>query len=69
MAQKILVIDDDTDICLLLRRFLTKNGFEVAIAHTGVSGLALLEEFRPHLVLTDFRLGDIDGETILMRIK
>lgn len=69
MAQKILVIDDDTDICLLLRRFLTKNGFEVAIAHSGVSGLALLEEFRPHLVLTDFRLGDIDGETILLRIK
>lgn len=69
MAQKILVIDDDTDICLLLRRFLTKNGFEVAIAHSGASGLALLEEFRPHLVLTDFRLGDIDGETILLRIK
>lgn len=69
MAQKILVIDDDTDICLLLRRFLTKNGYEVAIAHNGVSGLATLEEFHPELVLTDFRLGDIDGETILMRIK
>lgn len=69
MEQKILVIDDDTDICLLLRRFLTKNGYEVAIAHNGASGLATLEEFRPDLVLTDFRLGDIDGETILMRIK
>ncbi len=69
MENRILVIDDDTDICLLLRRFLTKNGFEVAIAHTGATGLATLEEFRPDLVLTDFRLGDMDGTTILTNIK
>ena len=69
MAQKILVIDDDTDICLLLRRFLTKNGFEVAIAHNGVTGLATLDDFRPDLVLTDFKLGDMDGVTILTQIK
>ena len=43
--QRILVIDDDTDICLLLRRFLTKNNYEVAIAHDGNSGLTLLQEF------------------------
>ena len=69
MAQRILVIDDDTDICLLLRRFLNKNGFEVAIAHNGAAGLAVLEEFQPNLVLTDFRLGDMDGATILLHIK
>ena len=67
--QRILVIDDDTDICLLLRRFLTKNNYEVAIAHDGNSGLALLQEFRPDLVMTDFRLGDMDGGTILAKIK
>ena len=69
MAQKILVIDDDTDICLLLRRFLSKNGFDVAIAHNGVTGLATLDDFRPDLVLTDFKLGDMDGVTILAQIK
>ena len=69
MTKRILVIDDDTDICLLLRRFLTKNGYEVAIAHTGEDGLAMLDTFRPDLVLTDFKLGDIDGVTILSRIK
>ena len=67
--QRILVIDDDTDICLLLRRFLTKNNYEVAIAHDGNSGLTLLQEFRPDLVMTDFRLGDMDGGTILSKIK
>ena len=69
MTKRILVIDDDTDICLLLRRFLTKNGYEVAIAHSGTEGLATLETFRPDLVLTDFKLGDMDGATILGRIK
>ncbi|MEA5461529.1 sigma-54 dependent transcriptional regulator [Arcicella sp. LKC2W] len=67
--QRILVIDDDTDICLLLRRFLTKNNYEVAIAHDGNTGLVLLQEFRPDLVMTDFRLGDMDGGTILSKIK
>lgn len=67
--QRILVIDDDTDICLLLRRFLSKNGYEVAIAQSGQTGLSLLEEFSPDLVMTDFRLGDLDGGQILRKIK
>jgi two-component system response regulator HydG len=66
--QKILVIDDDTDICMLLRRFLTKNGYEVAISKSGNGGLVLLDEFHPDLVMTDFRLGDMTGATILQKI-
>ncbi|MCY7349794.1 MAG: sigma-54 dependent transcriptional regulator [Cytophagaceae bacterium] len=69
MQQKILVIDDDTDICLLLKRFLTKNGFVVEIAHNGRSGLERLDNFKPDLVMTDFRLGDIDGGELLVKIK
>jgi two-component system, NtrC family, response regulator HydG len=69
MTQRILVIDDDADICLLLRRFLSKNGYEIAIAHDGATGLATLDNFVPDLVLTDFRLGDMDGATILLKIK
>lgn len=69
MQQKILVIDDDTDICLLLKRFLTKNGFAVEIAHNGRSGLERLDNFKPDLVMTDFRLGDIDGGELLVKIK
>jgi two-component system response regulator HydG len=67
--QKILVIDDDPDICLLLKRFLSKNTFEVEIAANGKAGLDKLDAFRPDLVMTDFRLGDIDGGELLVRIK
>lgn len=66
---KILIIDDDTDICLLLNRFLTRKGHAVTTAHTGQGGLALLEKERPELVMTDFRLGDMEGSEVLQRIK
>ncbi len=69
MASKILIIDDDADIVFLLKRFLTKNGYDVAIAQNGQQGIGLLETFAPDLVMTDFRLGDMTGEAILQKIK
>jgi two-component system response regulator HydG len=66
---KILVIDDDVDMCLLLKRFLTKNGYEVALAHNGKKALEELENAEPNLVLCDFRLEDIDGKELLIKIK
>ena len=66
---KILVIDDDMDICHLLKKFLSKNNYEVATAHNGASGLKILEEMQPDLVMTDFRLGDMDGSEVITAIK
>lgn len=67
--EKILVVDDEGDICMLLKRFLTKNGFEVETAQNGKRGLALVDEFKPDLVMTDFRLGDLTGAELLVSIK
>jgi two-component system response regulator HydG len=69
MNKKVLVIDDDPDIGLLLKRFLTKNNFDVEIAHNGRRGLEQLDSFLPHLVMTDFKLGDMDGGQLLNKIK
>ena len=66
---KILVIDDDVDMCLLLKRFLTKNGYEVAMSHNGKKALEYLENEEPDLVLCDFRLEDFDGKELLIKIK
>lgn len=66
---KILVVDDEGDICMLLKRFLSKNGFEVETAQTGKRGLQLVDEFQPDLVMTDFRLGDLTGSELLVSIK
>src|SRR3954471_2154929 len=67
--QKILVIDDDRDMCLLLKRFLSKHGFEVEEANTAKRATEMLDATEYDLVLCDFRLDNIDGKTMLVRIK
>ncbi|MFI5218574.1 MAG: sigma-54-dependent transcriptional regulator [Bacteroidia bacterium] len=66
---KILIIEDDQDMSQLLKKFLTKNGFEVDLASNGTKGIAAFAAEQPNLVLSDFRLGDMDGSEILRRIK
>lgn len=67
--QKILVIDDDKDVCLLLERFLKRQDFEVKVASKGREGLKMLNEDVPDLVLSDFKLGDITGGELLKEVK
>ncbi len=67
--KKILVVDDDIDICLLLSRFLTKNEFEVDTTHSGKKALEILKGSFYDLVLCDFRLGDMDGFEVLKKTK
>ncbi|MEO5893320.1 MAG: sigma-54 dependent transcriptional regulator [Ferruginibacter sp.] len=66
---KILIIDDDMDMCLLLERFFRRNQFEVKITHSGKKGLEELEKNPPDAILCDFRLGDTDGKELLIQIK
>jgi len=68
-SERILVIDDDIDITTLLKRFLTKHGYEVETAPSGAEGEKLLSKFNPHLVMSDYRLDDMDGATLLGNIK
>ena len=69
MKKKILIIDDDFDMCTLLSRFLEKKGYETAVAHNGSKGLAKFAEDNFDIVLCDFRLGDKDGKDVLLKIK
>ncbi|MEP7250828.1 MAG: sigma-54 dependent transcriptional regulator [Ginsengibacter sp.] len=69
MKKKILIIDDDLDMCSLLSRFLNKKGFETEMAHNGAKGLAKFNEQHFDIVLCDFRLGDKDGKDVLLKIK
>ena len=66
---KILVIDDEVDICRLITDYLKKNGFQTAIALSGVKALELLEKENFDVILSDFRLTDLDGLELLIRTK
>jgi two-component system response regulator HydG len=67
--KKILIIDDEVNVALLLSKFLTRNGFDVQTASTGTSGMEFLKNGEFNLVLCDFRLEDTDGREILKNIK
>ncbi len=69
MNKRILVIDDDRDMCLLLNRFLSRNQFHVDEVSTGRKALAYLESSQTDLILCDVRLDDMDGITLLAKIK
>lgn len=67
--QRILVIDDDKDICLILTRFLNKNNYNVLIAHSGKEGLTLVGTEDFDLILCDYKLPDITGINLLKKVK
>ena len=68
-AEKILVVDDDLNICELLRLYLEKEGFEVAIANDGASAVSVFREENPSLVLLDIMLPKMDGWQVCREIR
>src|SRR5690554_408346 len=66
---KILIIDDEIEICLILDKFLTRKGFKIQTCHTGKDGLALLQKNTFDLIISDFRLPDYTGLELLKEIK
>ena len=69
MMKKILIVDDEVNIGLLLSKFLTRNSFIVETATSGSSAMDILSKQRFDLVLCDYRLEDTDGKDILIKIK
>lgn len=69
MNKRLLIIDDDIDMCTLLSRFLSRHGYEVETAHSAAKGLQKFKESNFDIVLCDFRLGDKDGKDVLVEIK
>jgi two-component system response regulator HydG len=69
MKKRILIIDDDLDMCVLLSKFLVKKGYEADVAHNAGKGIAKFLEGKFDIVLCDYRLGDKDGKDVLQKIK
>ena len=69
MKKKVLIIDDDLDMCTLLSRFLIRNNYEAEVAYSGAQGLAKFKEFVFDIIICDFRLGDKDGKAMLLELK
>lgn len=66
---KILLVDDDTTFCLMLKTWLVKRGFEVTEVFSGEMALKALSSGKYDVVLTDLRLPDKDGIFVLKNVK
>ena len=65
---KILVVDDDPDVRMATRDFLSSKGYEVVVAEGGREALRLLDASPPDVVLLDVAMPDLDGMETLKRI-
>jgi two-component system, OmpR family, response regulator len=68
LNHRILVVDDEPSITDLVTMALHIQGATVDVAHTGNEALRAIGEFRPHLIVLDVMLPDLDGFTVLERM-
>ena len=69
MAKTVLIVEDDRNIADLLRLYLEKEGYEVAIAPDGLKGVEKFRELKPTLVLLDVMLPGMDGWGVCRTIR
>lgn len=67
--EKILIVDDDKNICELLRLYLAKEGYETAMAYDGETAVSAFESEKPALVLLDIMMPKMDGWEVCRRIR
>ncbi len=67
--QKILIVDDDTNIAELIDLYLTKECFQTMMVHDGEEALKVFGTFQPNLILLDLMLPGIDGYQVCREIR
>ncbi len=69
MKYKILIVDDDENICELLRLYLEKEGFETVVANDGEEAVNAASKYSPDLILLDIMLPRLDGWQVCREIR
>ena len=66
---KVLVVDDDKNICELLRLYLDKDGYSVILSHDGEEAVVKFNALKPDIVLLDIMLPSLDGWQVCREIR
>ena len=67
--QKILIVDDDKNICQIIKLYLENEGYITALAYNGQDGLATFEKFNPSLIILDIMMPIMDGREMCREIR
>ena len=66
---KLLIVDDEVEICDFLKSFFEERNYEVKTASSGQAALGVVDQFKPHVVLLDIKMPGMDGIQVLGEIK
>src|SRR5262245_38454051 len=66
---RVLVVDDDREMCAMLREYLSKEQFDVVLAHDGEAALRAVEALRPNIVLLDVAMPALGGFEVLRKLR
>lgn len=69
MESKVLIVDDEKELALILRDFLHKDGIKAEVAFNGEEAYKIYKDFKPTLVILDIMLPDDDGMEICRKIR
>lgn len=69
MQNSVLIIDDDIELCQLLKKCIEKENITADLAHTGIDGLDLASQGNYHLIVLDVMLPEADGFQVLEKIR
>jgi len=69
MAKKILLVEDNQDICDLYKIVFESKGYEIQICNNGINAVSMLDTFKPDLVLLDIMMPFVSGFDFLVNIK
>lgn len=67
--QKILIVDDEVDVCDFVKNFFEERGFQVFAALNGNEALSIIKRERPQLILLDIKMEQMDGIAALRYMK
>jgi len=69
MKYKILIVDDERDIVVILKMALEKEGYEIIEAFDGIEALEKVKLIKPDLILLDIMMPRMDGHSVNLKLK
>jgi CheY-like chemotaxis protein len=65
----VLIVEDDLESATVLRKMLTRSGFQVRVAESGILGIEAFQQWRPHFIWMDLELPHLSGPEAVRRIR